>query len=558
VEIRAPLLGVVLLSACAVGEGAEVASDGLAGGRAAAEPGCADCAPGLGTPEGRTEMSFVDVTEAAGLREPLRCMMGHGAAFGDFNGDGWPDLLFGTFADREPDTYLCEGGPRSDRLFRNLGDGTFAREPNEAIEQFARSSAAVFADLDGDGDLDAVVARNGRLRGGPIRERANELLRNDDGIFVDVSEGSGLQVPGMSARNILPFDYDGDGTLDLFIVEDKFTGKGSKLFRQRPGELVFDDVTAAAGLPTDLLGLGAAVADVDNDGWADLYISDIDLLFRFDPATKRFVHEPSLDRLFTWPRRNDEDWTAGVAFGDLNRDGWLDLVVAHHFGSARDDPVPPRVYLNTTAEAGRIAFEQLDGGLGPIGAKAPHVEIQDMDNDGWPDLYFSVNVDVAGTRMPLVYRHNGSASAPAFTANSLTPTPPEKDRNYGAGGPTADIDRDGRIDMFITDWWPDGASVLYRNTSTAGNYLEVEVRGANPMGIGSKVYVYEPGRLGEADALIGLLEIATGYGYSSGQEAVAHFGLADRDAVDVRVVLPHGAGTIERANIKANQRVTLR
>lgn len=531
----------VLSTACVVGEGAELAVERE-----------------LGAAEGRTEISFEDITGSAGLAEPLKCMMGHGAAFGDFDADGWPDLLFGSFADRAPETYLCEEGPRSDRLFRNLGDGTFTREPGDAIEQFARSSGAVFADLDGDGDLDAVVTRNARLGRGPIRERSNALLRNDGGTFVDVSESSGLEVPGMSARNVLPFDYDGDGALDLFIVEDKFTGTGSKLFRKRAGSLAYDDVTAAAGLPTDLLGLGAAVADVDNDGWADLYISDIDKLFVFDPSTQRFVHEAGLDRTFSWPRRNDEDWTAGVAFGDLNRDGWLDLVVAHHFGSAHDDPVPPRVYLNRTATAGTIAFERIDGGLGGIGAKAPHVEIQDMDNDGWPDLYFSVNVDVDGTRMPLVYRHDGSTGPPTFTANSLTPAPPEKDRNYGAAGPTADIDRDGRLEMLITDWWPDGGSVLYRNTSISGNYLEVEVRGANSMGIGAKVYVYEPGRLGDGEALVGLMEIATGYGYSSGQEAVAHFGLADRDRVDLRVVLPHGGATLDRRGVSANQRLTIR
>jgi hypothetical protein len=185
------------------------------------------------------------------------------------------------------------------------------------------------------------------------------------------------------------------------------------------------------------------------------------------------------------------------------------------------------------------------------------VEIQDLDNDGWPDIYISVHVDVDGVRMPLVYRHTGSADAPRFVANSTIVSPAEKNVNYGAAGPTADIDRDGRLDMLITEWWPDRDPVLYRNTSSAGNYLEVEVPAGNPVGTGSRVFVYEAGQLGDPDALIGLVEITQGFGYSSGQEAIAHFGLADRGAVDVRVILPHGGGTIDQGGVRANQRLRI-
>jgi hypothetical protein len=69
--------------------------------------------------------------------------------------------------------------------------------------------------------------------------------------------------------------------------------------------------------------------------------------------------------------------------------------------------------------------------------------------------------------------------------------------------------------------------------------------------------MYESGRLGDPEALIGRSEIATGYGYSSGQEAVVHFGLADRRQVDLRIVLPHGGPVIERAGVAANQRLIL-
>ncbi|HEX6011457.1 MAG TPA: ASPIC/UnbV domain-containing protein, partial [Geminicoccaceae bacterium] len=119
-------------------------------------------------------------------------------------------------------------------------------------------------------------------------------------------------------------------------------------------------------------------------------------------------------------------------------------------------------------------------------------------------------------------------------------------------------DRDGRLDLFGVEWVPSRDSLLYRNVSRAGNYLQVAVRpadGTNAMGIGARIEVYEAGRLGEPAALVGRGEIATGYGYSSGQEAVAHFGLADRAQVDLRVVLPHGGAVIERTGVAANQRL---
>jgi len=103
-------------------------------------------------------------------------------------------------------------------------------------------------------------------------------------------------------------------------------------------------------------------------------------------------------------------------------------------------------------------------------------------------------------------------------------------------------------------------SLLLRNETDGGHWLEVcvQTRGqVNRMGIGSRVNVYEAGRLGEADALLGSREIAVGFGYASGQEAIAHFGLGDRGHCDVEVILPHGMGTLTLAKIAVNRRVTV-
>src|SRR5204863_134205 len=135
----------------------------------------------------------------------------------------------------------------------------------------------------------------------------------------------------------------------------------------------------------------------------------------------------------------------------------------------------------------------------------------------------------------------------------------EKKIIYMAAGPTADFDRDGKLDIVLTNWWIESPSLLLRNETPGGNWLDVWVEGksgVNRMGIGSRVNVYTAGKLGDASALLGSREIAIGYGYCSGQEAVAHFGLGKEELVDVEVVLPHGKGKWTEKGVKANQRIT--
>jgi hypothetical protein len=172
----------------------------------------------------------------------------------------------------------------------------------------------------------------------------------------------------------------------------------------------------------------------------------------------------------------------------------------------------------------------------------------------------SVHAVQDGAATPLVFRNRGG-DVPAFETPPFS-VPAERGSNLGywPAAPTLDYDRDGRLDLFGAEWVPGRDSLLYRNVSRAGNFLQVAVRpgdGSNAMGVGARIEVYEPGHLGQPGALVGRGEIALGYGYSSGQEAVAHFGLAEREQVDLRVVLPHGGAVIERAGVAANQRLTI-
>src|SRR5262245_51147585 len=185
-------------------------------------PLIAALAEGLGQ-EGAYPIRFADVTKEAGLYEPLAGIMGHGGAWGDFDGDGLVDLYVGGFCDRPDSEYKPAKGPVPNRLFKNLGNGKFAQVKMPSVEFYGRTSGAVFADLDNDGWLELYVANNTKGKSGKAQEpqrsaqlRFAQLFKNMKGEFVDISEACGACPKTMrTARNIGVFDYDGDGLLDL-------------------------------------------------------------------------------------------------------------------------------------------------------------------------------------------------------------------------------------------------------------------------------------------------------------------------------------------------------
>jgi len=114
--------------------------------------------------------------------------------------------------------------------------------------------------------------------------------------------------------------------------------------------------------------------------------------------------------------------------------------------------------------------------------------------------------------------------------------------------------------MSLPSWWPERRSLLLRNETPGGNWLQLRVygaRGVNRMGLGTRIYVYPAGKLGDRAALVGCREIATGFGYASAQPAIAHFGLGALERVDLEIVWPHGKGKVDRKGVTANQRLII-
>ncbi len=533
----------------------------------------------LCSPVGGADAPFIfrDVGEATGLSPYLVGIQGHGAAWGDADGNGRLDLYVGTF--HKP-------GTKPNLLLRQA-NGQFRVDEQPALAISARATGIVFVDLDNDGDLDLYVASMPQTK---TNLRGCTLFRNDgNGKFSDRSADNGACPAAFGGRSVAVLDYDGDGLLDLLVGEDPIRGyngsptNSSRLFRNL-GDLQFEDVSRAVGLPADIPGLGVAAADVNHDGWPDFYIASAtaNLLFLND-GHGRFAEVPGTRDLFTWKHARGDNMVCGVCFGDVNRDGWLDILIGQHFERPWMQPVANRLYLHRGLRDGQPVYENVTEtvGLVPLPLKAPHVEIQDYDNDGWPDLSASLVKFQNGQPVPLIFRHLGITDGlPRFREETLAINdfPTDADRaiqrpadffakmnadgkiTYTAPGPTGDYDNDGRLDMFLPSWWPETRSLLLRNETPGGHWLQVQVtgtNGVNRMGIGTRVNLYRAGRLGQPDALLGSREISVGFGYASGQPAIAHFGLGEETHVDLEAVLPHGKGKLTRQNVKVDQRLTL-
>jgi hypothetical protein len=508
---------------------------------------------------GAAEITFEDVTDAAGLRAPLAGFLGHGAAWGDIDQDGDPDLFVGGFADRPDAEYAPQEKPPANALFENLGDGTFRLVADSPAATYARTSGAVFADLDNDGWPELIVGNNAKEKAGAdrgeIQARATtqrtQLFRNVKGKFADASQESGA-CPDLlrTARNVMPFDYDGDGLLDLFVVEDRFIKNPRSALYRNLGALKFLEVTKRVGLPEDLFGLGAAVTRLRDGKEMGLFVAHSNRFFLC--RDRRFEECASLTKQFAWEPLHNEDWPCGVAFGDLNGDGEPDLVLGIHGEPARN-----RLFLSERAAGkaqGDPAFRDVTAQAGlpeQWPTKVPHVEMQDFDNDGWLDLYFSTGwLGDDGTITPLVYRNLGCEAGGVPTFKGPT-QPPNSKAVYFPAGPSADYDGDGRIDLLLVNWFEGNHTRLLRNTTDGGNWLRVVVRGsvlAKTPGDGIGMVVEIPG--------VGKREIATGFGYASGQVPMAHFGLGARESVEA-VTLGNGdGGGLVRTNVEINRVIT--
>jgi hypothetical protein len=511
------------------------------------------------------EQGIDPVVNAAGFRT-------HAVAWGDVDGDGWIDLYVGTMGGDKPAAFFW-----NDR-------GQFKLMKKHAAAVLARAGGSVLVDLDNDGLLELYISNHGGKRDDSVHGVPNLLLRALPDRKVERVTDSGA-TPHVIGRGVGVMDYDGDGLLDLFVTTRPNQGQRSWLFRN-VGNMKFEETSEAVGLPANIHGLGVAVADLTGNGWPDFIVGGSNRVF-LNRGNGTYREATELQSLLDWNYTSESDTdSCGVCFGDVNRDGKPDLAIGFHSKWPwSKDPRPVRLFLNRGCTVGKVSFVEVtrEAGLEKIWMKAPHVELRDFDNDGWPDLLTSVMVHSAdGRHHPLIYHNQGTTvgGVPKFRQTALTHQPDfprQQDRSmakrdfydkvsrdlrvfYFPLAPSGDFDNDGRLDLFLSRGNPKTPSLLLRNETPSGHWLDVTVRGTgklNRQGAGTVVRAYQVGRLGEPAALLASEEIAVGYGHSSGQPAVAHLGLGTVSECDLEIVFPHGRDSTTRSSVKADSRLVI-
>src|SRR5450432_1089332 len=250
---------------------------------------------------------------------------GGGVALGDINNDGLVDIFF--TANMVPNRlYLNKGNFKFEDITEKAGIGKKGKW----------STGVSMADVNGDGLLDIYVCNSGNIKGD---NRQNELyINNGDLTFTERAHEYGLDDRGLSTHAAF-FDYDHDGDLDMFLLNNSFKAIGSfnlkenernkrdslggdKLFRNDGGH--FTDVSAQAGIYGSAIGfgLGVTVGDVNNDGWQDIYVSND--FFERDYLYLN-QHDGTFKEVIGDAMGHMSQGSMGSDMADFNNDGWLDI-----------------------------------------------------------------------------------------------------------------------------------------------------------------------------------------------------------------------------------------
>jgi hypothetical protein len=537
--------------------------------------GCATLAIAMVSLRAQSLVTFENVARTVGITfthvngaSPEKYLvetMGSGAAFLDYDNDGWIDLIV---VDGGSITAAGKSGAQH-RLFHNEGKGIFKDvTAASGIVHRDYGMGACAGDVDGDGRTDLYITNYG----------PNTLYRNTgNGAFFDITRTARVGLDGWSTSCAF-LDTDRDGDLDLFITnyldappgKNPFCGDPQRRIRvychplnysgmpnvlyRNDGKGVFTDVSAEAGISKYVgNGLGVAVGDYDDDGWPDVFVAnDAVPNFLFHNDGRGRFSEVALVAGVAVGRDGKPRAGMGTEFADYNGDGRLDLVVTNHefetHSLFRNDGKGS--FSDASVEAGIASPTLPFVGFG--------VAFFDADNNGNLDLAI-VNGHVIDNTA--VFRPGSShaqrrllfqnANGRRFAEVSRQAGPGFAGQTVGRTLIESDLDNDGDVDLVVTN---NGGplEVLRNNVGRDRHALEVQVIGvrSNRNGIGARVTITARGRTQ-------MREVKSGSSYLGQNDLRVHFGLADATRVErIDVRWPTGEVEIIR-DVASDQIVTV-
>jgi enediyne biosynthesis protein E4 len=556
-------------------------------------------------PSSKTGVTFINKVEENDKYNVLDYMniyTGAGVAAGDINNDGLTDLFF-------------SGNQTSGRLYLNKGNLQFEDVTEKAgITSNRWQTGVAMVDINQDGFLDIYVNISGNAKFGDMHNLL--YINNQNNTFTEKAAEYGI-AETRQTMNASFFDYDIDGDLDLFLITNPADsmlsgvnsinerlvhgeGAGTDILYQNNGNNTFTDVTKKAGILIDGFSLGAAISDVNSDGFPDIYVSN-------DFLTNDILYINNGDGTFTDKINDYLKHTSFASMGndiaDINNDGLPDIYVLDmlpednlrkkmlippagydKFLLAIEKGYTPQYTRNTLQlNNGNNTFSDIsflsgvsstDWSWSPLFA--------DYDNDGDKDLMVTNgfyrdlgNMDYinyqARTQSPMG-QPNAKRAEKLHAIHALDNVPLQNylfennsdltfskrsdewgftEKGFSNGACYADLDNDGDLEVIINSF--NSEAKIYKNNGNElnkNNYLTIQFNGkeGNKQGIGAKIWIYNDGKMQ-------FQELNPYRGYESSMEQKLHFGLGKATAIDSLVVAWTDGKRETLRNISSNKTI---
>ncbi|MBU3821949.1 VCBS repeat-containing protein [Flavobacteriaceae bacterium XHP0103] len=490
-------------------------------------------------------LEFEDITNTANVGGGNAWYTG--VTMADVNDDGLLDIYCSVGG---------QSGNKRNELYINNGDLTFTEKASEyGLADEGNSVQATFFDYDKDGDLDVYVANYPPTKfSTPVYvyqellkrvtdEQTDHLYRNDGGVFVDVTEEAGVKAFGLSLSATVG-DVNNDGWDDIYVSND-FSTPDYFYINNQDG--TFKEVTKQASPHTAFYGMGADIADINNDGNLDIFQVDMDA----NNNRRKKANMASMNPQLFW-----DVVDAGYHYQYMNN------VMQINTGVTSEDGIP--YFSNVSGITGTTST---DWSWGPLMA--------DFDNDGKKDLYVT-----NGTRKEI--NHNDYFKSLEHELKDLSVLekslgiPSEKIDNFmfknngdlnfekvneawgielkgfSNGVAYADFDNDGDLELIINNI--DDNAVLFENRSSEkSNYISIAFDGkdGNKFGLGNRIYVTN-------NEETQMQELTLTRGFQSSVAPELHFGLGQNQSIEKLKVVWSDGKVQELENVAVNQKLKLK